>query len=311
MTTNINAALREKLIDLISEHLSGTYHCTRVWAAWGVGTMSQDDFEDVGESDTPAELADAILAAISTAAVPVQITAPQNIEEETQLIVRWLVETPAGRVGAWNRASLEYLLGNIPAQAAPAAKAAPQPAIHQGDDAAALNEIADIFQIGSKARKDRWCILENVRNSFRREQCLSRIEHSYFTVPRPPEGGDEEDEGGGGEECLLNWGDEPDEYAKRFGEALAQIAEPTPATQRDARLWCVHIHGPDDVHAMPSRAAALERANELNEIFGQHPHEEGDPIMRAVVIEWPHSANAHKQDLADAARAAKEGDRNG
>ena len=32
--------------------------------------MSQDDFEDVGESDTPAELADAILAEISTAAQP-------------------------------------------------------------------------------------------------------------------------------------------------------------------------------------------------------------------------------------------------
>jgi hypothetical protein len=59
------------------------------------------------------------------AAVPLQITAPPNIEGETQLIVRWLVETPAGRVGAWNRASLEYLLGNIPAQAAPAAVAGP------------------------------------------------------------------------------------------------------------------------------------------------------------------------------------------
>ena len=69
-TINTNAALREKLIDLIAEHLSGTYHCTRVWEAWNVGTMSQDDFEDVGESDTPAELADAILAEISTAAQP-------------------------------------------------------------------------------------------------------------------------------------------------------------------------------------------------------------------------------------------------
>jgi len=53
---------RDGLTDLIAEHLSGTYHCTRVWSAWGVGTMSQDDFEDVGESDTPAEIADAIIA---------------------------------------------------------------------------------------------------------------------------------------------------------------------------------------------------------------------------------------------------------
>ena len=70
MTTNTNAALREKLIDMIAEHLSGTYRCLRVWEAWNFGTMSQDDFDDVGESDTPPELADAILAALSTAAQP-------------------------------------------------------------------------------------------------------------------------------------------------------------------------------------------------------------------------------------------------
>ena len=52
---------RDGLMDLIAEHLSGTYHCTRIWSAWGVGTMSQDDFEDVGESDTPGEIADAII----------------------------------------------------------------------------------------------------------------------------------------------------------------------------------------------------------------------------------------------------------
>lgn len=70
MTTNTNTAptLREKLIELIAGHLSGTYHCLRVWEAWHVGTMSQDDFEDVGESDTPAELAEAILAALASAA---------------------------------------------------------------------------------------------------------------------------------------------------------------------------------------------------------------------------------------------------
>ena len=69
-TNNTNAALREKLIDMIAEHLSGTYRCLRVWEAWNFGTMSQDDFDDVGESDTPPELADAILAALSTAAQP-------------------------------------------------------------------------------------------------------------------------------------------------------------------------------------------------------------------------------------------------
>ena len=93
MTTNTNAALREKLIDLIAEHLSGTYHCTRVWEAWNVGTMSQDDFEDVGESDTPAELADAILAPIGADALRVAaqaaLTALENLHEidtETECI---------------------------------------------------------------------------------------------------------------------------------------------------------------------------------------------------------------------------------
>jgi hypothetical protein len=57
---------RDALVDLIAKHLSGTYHCTRVWTAWGVGTMSQDDFADVGESDTPAEIADAIMALATT-----------------------------------------------------------------------------------------------------------------------------------------------------------------------------------------------------------------------------------------------------
>lgn len=54
---------KEALTDLIAQHLSGTYHCLSVWEAWHVGTMSADDFQDVGESDTPAELADAIIAA--------------------------------------------------------------------------------------------------------------------------------------------------------------------------------------------------------------------------------------------------------
>lgn len=58
---------REVLVDLIAQHLSGTYHCLRVWEAWRVGTMTSDDFEDVGESDTPSELADEILQLIAAA----------------------------------------------------------------------------------------------------------------------------------------------------------------------------------------------------------------------------------------------------
>ena len=56
---------RETLIDLIAEHLRDTYHCTRVWRAWQVGTMGEDDFCPVDESDTPVEIADAVLAALA------------------------------------------------------------------------------------------------------------------------------------------------------------------------------------------------------------------------------------------------------
>lgn len=53
--------LKDKLVDIIIDHLHCTYHCTRVWSAWSYGTMGEDDFEEVNESDTPDHLADAII----------------------------------------------------------------------------------------------------------------------------------------------------------------------------------------------------------------------------------------------------------
>lgn len=61
-----HAALTEDaLTDLIAENMTAVYHCTRVWYAWHVGTMSQDDFEPYADSDSPRELAAVILAAIA------------------------------------------------------------------------------------------------------------------------------------------------------------------------------------------------------------------------------------------------------
>ena len=57
---------KDAITDVIAAGLRGTYHCHRVWSAWGVGTMSEDDFSPVDESDTPAELADAVLALFAT-----------------------------------------------------------------------------------------------------------------------------------------------------------------------------------------------------------------------------------------------------
>ncbi|MGB7422925.1 MAG: hypothetical protein WA917_13780 [Comamonas sp.] len=116
-------------------------------------TLASDPDDWTGEEEAKEDYdkhiaaADA-LAALSTAAVPLQITAPPNIEGETQLIARWLVETPAGRVGAWNRAALEYLLRAPEAPTAQAAHAAVgQPAMTPAHQRALENSalLADII----------------------------------------------------------------------------------------------------------------------------------------------------------------------
>lgn len=58
---------RDAIRDLIAEAIGGdTYDCTRVWSAWGVGTMSEDDFVPVAEQDERLyEIADSFLAEIA------------------------------------------------------------------------------------------------------------------------------------------------------------------------------------------------------------------------------------------------------
>lgn len=41
----------EAVRDAIAETLGDAYDCTRVWSAWGVGTMSQDDFVPVADDE--------------------------------------------------------------------------------------------------------------------------------------------------------------------------------------------------------------------------------------------------------------------
>ena len=52
---------REHLLDLVCEHLGDFYWCGRVWNAWNVGTMSQDDFHPAAETDLPNDLVNAVL----------------------------------------------------------------------------------------------------------------------------------------------------------------------------------------------------------------------------------------------------------
>jgi hypothetical protein len=77
---------RSALVEIICQHTSLTYHCTRTWQAWGFGTMTQDDFEEVNESDLPDELADAILAKIVTHPAP--ITADDVTDEMVDAYIR-------------------------------------------------------------------------------------------------------------------------------------------------------------------------------------------------------------------------------
>lgn len=57
--------LKEKLRDAIREQLSDALYCTRVWSAWGYGTMREDDFVCLADDDNYVEdMADAVLTAL-------------------------------------------------------------------------------------------------------------------------------------------------------------------------------------------------------------------------------------------------------
>lgn len=56
---------REALLDIIGEHLTSLYACTRVWEAWSVGTMTADDFVPASETEFADDLAGSILAVLA------------------------------------------------------------------------------------------------------------------------------------------------------------------------------------------------------------------------------------------------------
>lgn len=80
--------------------------------------------------------------------------------------------------------------------------------------------VFDALGIGTGARTPE-TLLANVQNLLRREQCLSALERTFFTVQTPPDPAEDQDEPG--EDCLLNWGHEPDNYVQAFREALGTL----------------------------------------------------------------------------------------
>ncbi|PCJ95920.1 MAG: hypothetical protein COA52_02425 [Hyphomicrobiales bacterium] len=71
---------------------------------------------------------------------------------------------------------------------------------------------------------------------------------------------------------------------------------------RNANLakWCVHILGPDEVHAMPTYEEAVKESDKLNgylaERLTNHAHIE-DILCFAHAAPWPHSDESHAEDL--------------
>ena len=55
-----------QIADVVREHLTSTYVCTRVWEAWSVGTMTEDDFTPASETDMADDIAGALISAALT-----------------------------------------------------------------------------------------------------------------------------------------------------------------------------------------------------------------------------------------------------
>jgi hypothetical protein len=77
----------------------------------------------------------------------------------------------------------------------------------------------------------------------------------------------------------------------------------TTETEQKPVLWCVNIHGPDDVIAVASYLDAVKMANAFNAWWlamrEKKPlHEQYDARMWAVPLEWPYSAEIHTEAVA-------------
>ncbi|AMG36283.1 hypothetical protein [Achromobacter xylosoxidans] len=80
-------AKKEAVMGAIADALGNAYDCMRVWSAWSVGTMSEDDFRLVADdAGRLGELADAAIAAMSPApaAGDAQTDAARDVLAERQ-----------------------------------------------------------------------------------------------------------------------------------------------------------------------------------------------------------------------------------
>lgn len=75
---HITEEMMEKARDAVAEALGDAYDCTRVWSAWGYGTMGPDDFALVADDDSRvAEIVEAVISALTSNA---ELTCTQQRE---------------------------------------------------------------------------------------------------------------------------------------------------------------------------------------------------------------------------------------
>lgn len=71
-------------------------------------------------------------------------------------------------------------------------------------------------------------------------------------------------------------------------------------TYSDDRLWCVHVIGPDELHACATAGDAIVWAHELNGCMRHHMDRDWTShsvISWAVPTIWPYDAASHAEDL--------------
>lgn len=64
------------------------------------------------------------------------------------------------------------------------------------------------------------------------------------------------------------------------------------------QLWAVHVLGPDDIVAAPSKQAAEKAAAEITARFAS-PCDPTDVPISGVCIPWPYNTSAHARDVAE------------
>lgn len=96
----------EVVRDALAQTLGDAYDCTRVWSAWGIGTMSQDDFSLVAEDDD--RLHDLAIAALDASGVADLLEALRLCYDHCRLYHR---EVEHNNVGEAVRAAIEKATG--------------------------------------------------------------------------------------------------------------------------------------------------------------------------------------------------------